>query len=184
MRRLLRCSNASRRALVSTSMALLRRTRCRDNICGDPGRGPPLSNALMWSSREGTTTLRVLDSTYYASCPADIDRQTLAAALIAGRKRSASQSVSCSAQAYGLRLGSTTVQRKRGARFGVSPCARPTYAPGRARAWSASPLHGADAKRARAIQPGWATSPASCALRHPSAARLVVSAWRPIIPGA
>jgi hypothetical protein len=51
---------------------LFRRTRCRDNICEDQGRGPPLSNALMWSGREGTTTLRVLDSTYYASCNGNV----------------------------------------------------------------------------------------------------------------
>jgi hypothetical protein len=48
------------------------RTRCRDNICEDQGRSPPLSNALMWSGRERATQLRVEDSTYFASCNGNI----------------------------------------------------------------------------------------------------------------
>lgn len=51
---------------------LFLRTRCRDNICEDQGRGAPLSNALMWSGREGVTQLRVEDSTYFASCNGNV----------------------------------------------------------------------------------------------------------------
>lgn len=47
---------------------VFRRTRCRDNICGDQGRGLPLSNALMWCGREGYTQIVLEDSKYFASC--------------------------------------------------------------------------------------------------------------------
>ena len=38
------------------------------NICTDQGRGPPLSNALMWSGHPGYTTLRIEASSYFAAC--------------------------------------------------------------------------------------------------------------------
>lgn len=47
---------------------VFRRTRCRDNICGDQGRGAPLSNALMWSGHPGYTDLKIEASTYFAAC--------------------------------------------------------------------------------------------------------------------
>ncbi len=47
---------------------IFRRTRCRENICGDQGRGVPLSNALMWAGQPGLTQLRIEDSSYFASC--------------------------------------------------------------------------------------------------------------------
>ncbi|MEO5726013.1 MAG: right-handed parallel beta-helix repeat-containing protein [Byssovorax sp.] len=47
---------------------VFRRTRCRDNICTDQGRGLPGSNALMWAGKPGLTHLRLEDSTYFASC--------------------------------------------------------------------------------------------------------------------
>jgi hypothetical protein len=52
--------------------AVFRRTRCRDNICEDQGRGAPLSNALMWSGREGARALRIEESTYFASCNGNV----------------------------------------------------------------------------------------------------------------
>jgi hypothetical protein len=48
--------------------SIFRRTRCRENICGDQGRGLPLSNALMWAGQPGLTNLRIEDSQYYDSC--------------------------------------------------------------------------------------------------------------------
>ncbi len=44
------------------------RTRCRENICTDQGRGTPGSNALMWAGKPGLTQLRVEASSYYAAC--------------------------------------------------------------------------------------------------------------------
>ncbi|MBX7080213.1 MAG: right-handed parallel beta-helix repeat-containing protein [Nannocystaceae bacterium] len=47
---------------------VFRRTRCRENICEDQGRGVPLSNALMWAGHPGYTQIRVEDSRYFAAC--------------------------------------------------------------------------------------------------------------------
>jgi hypothetical protein len=47
---------------------VFRRTRCRENICEDQGRGPPLSNALMWTGHEGFTQIVLEDSHWFASC--------------------------------------------------------------------------------------------------------------------
>lgn len=47
---------------------IFRRTRCRDNICTDQGRGTPLSNGLMWAGHEGYTDLRIEASAYFAAC--------------------------------------------------------------------------------------------------------------------
>jgi hypothetical protein len=47
---------------------VFRRTRCRENICEDQGRGPPLSNALMWAGHPGYTMIRLEDSHWFASC--------------------------------------------------------------------------------------------------------------------
>ena len=47
---------------------VFRRTRCRENICEDQGRGKPLSNALMWAGHPGFTKIRLEDSHYFASC--------------------------------------------------------------------------------------------------------------------
>jgi hypothetical protein len=47
---------------------VFRRTRCRDNICTDQGRGTPSSNALMWSGNPGLSGLRIEQSTYFAAC--------------------------------------------------------------------------------------------------------------------
>lgn len=44
------------------------RTRCRENICTDQGRGTPSSNALMWAGKPGLTQLRIEASSYYAAC--------------------------------------------------------------------------------------------------------------------
>lgn len=44
------------------------RTRCRDNICTDQGRGSPASNALMWAGQPGLSALRIESSTYAAAC--------------------------------------------------------------------------------------------------------------------
>lgn len=47
---------------------VFRRTRCRENICEDQGRGLPLSNALMWAGHPGYTQIRIEDSQYFESC--------------------------------------------------------------------------------------------------------------------
>jgi hypothetical protein len=50
---------------------IFRRTRCRDNICTDQGRGVPLSNALMWCGHSMHTDLRIEASTYWNACNPD-----------------------------------------------------------------------------------------------------------------
>lgn len=47
---------------------VFRRTRCRENICEDQGRGAPLSNALMWAGNEAFTMIRIEESAYFAEC--------------------------------------------------------------------------------------------------------------------
>lgn len=47
---------------------VFRRTRCRENICEDQGRGLPLSNALMWAGHPEYTQIRIEDSQYFESC--------------------------------------------------------------------------------------------------------------------
>ena len=47
---------------------VFRRTRCRENICTDQGRGAPSSNALMWAGKPGLTQLRLEQSSYYDAC--------------------------------------------------------------------------------------------------------------------
>ncbi len=45
------------------------RTRCRDNICDDQGRGVPSSNALMWAGNPAVPGgARIIEGTYAASC--------------------------------------------------------------------------------------------------------------------
>lgn len=50
---------------------VFRRTRCRDNLCTDQGRGEPLSNALMWCGQEGHTEIRLEESTWFSACNPD-----------------------------------------------------------------------------------------------------------------
>jgi hypothetical protein len=50
---------------------VFRRTRCRENICDDQGRGVPLSNALMWSGNPELTMIRIEDSQWFAACNPD-----------------------------------------------------------------------------------------------------------------
>lgn len=47
---------------------VFRRTRCRENICEDQGRGAPLSNALMWAGNEAFSMIRIEESAYFAGC--------------------------------------------------------------------------------------------------------------------
>ena len=49
---------------------VFRRTRCRENICGDQGRGKPLSNALMWAGHTSHTDLKIEQSEYFKACNA------------------------------------------------------------------------------------------------------------------
>jgi Right handed beta helix region len=48
-----------------------RRTRARENICGDQGRGMPVSNALVWSGSPESSGLRIEDSVYFDLCNPD-----------------------------------------------------------------------------------------------------------------
>jgi Right handed beta helix region len=48
-----------------------RRTRARENICGDQGRGTPVSNALVWSGSPESRGLRIEDSAYFDLCNSD-----------------------------------------------------------------------------------------------------------------
>lgn len=47
---------------------VFRRTRCRENICADQGRGAPLSGALMWAGHPGYTEIRLEDSAWFDAC--------------------------------------------------------------------------------------------------------------------
>jgi hypothetical protein len=47
---------------------IFRRTRCRDNICTDQGRGLPSSNALMWAGHPGYSQIRLETSNYFDAC--------------------------------------------------------------------------------------------------------------------
>jgi hypothetical protein len=47
---------------------IFRRTRCRDNICTDQGRGLPSSNALMWCGNTMHSNLRIEESTHFNAC--------------------------------------------------------------------------------------------------------------------
>jgi hypothetical protein len=51
---------------------VFRRTRCRENICTDQGRGAPSSGGLMWAGKPGLTQLKIEDSKYFASCNGNI----------------------------------------------------------------------------------------------------------------
>lgn len=45
-----------------------RRTNTRDNLCGDQGRGPPMSNALIWAGSPDSHRLRIEQSRYVNAC--------------------------------------------------------------------------------------------------------------------
>ena len=45
-----------------------RRSRARDNICENQGRGAPLSNALVWAGSPDATGLRIENSNYFNLC--------------------------------------------------------------------------------------------------------------------
>ncbi len=47
---------------------VFRRTRSRDNICTDQGRGEPLSGGLAWAGSPESSNLRIEDSAYYNLC--------------------------------------------------------------------------------------------------------------------
>jgi len=45
-----------------------RRTRARDNICSDQGRGAPLSGGLAWAGSPESSALRIEASSYHSLC--------------------------------------------------------------------------------------------------------------------
>ena len=45
-----------------------RRTRARDNICGNQGRGRPRSRSLIWAGSRRSTKLRIEASRYFNAC--------------------------------------------------------------------------------------------------------------------
>ena len=45
-----------------------RRTRARDNVCVNQGRGAPSSGALVWGGEPSSTALRIQDSRYFNLC--------------------------------------------------------------------------------------------------------------------
>ncbi len=45
-----------------------RRTRCRDNICTDQGRGVPSSGGLAWAGSPSSSNLQILASSYHGLC--------------------------------------------------------------------------------------------------------------------
>jgi hypothetical protein len=53
---------------AGASGSTFRRVRCRENICGDQGRGKPLSNALMFAGNPGGATCKLENASYWASC--------------------------------------------------------------------------------------------------------------------
>ena len=64
----IRMGNGCYSNYAGTDGNIFRRTRCRDNICTDQGRGLPSSNALMWAGLPGGTQTRIEDSSYYEAC--------------------------------------------------------------------------------------------------------------------
>jgi len=64
----LRMGNGCFSDYAGSDGVVFRRTRCRENICEDQGRGAPLSNALMWSGQPGLTQIRIEDSQWFAAC--------------------------------------------------------------------------------------------------------------------
>lgn len=51
-----------------SSNIIFRRTRAKDNICTDQGRGPPLSTGIIWSGYDGVSGLRIEDSQHWNPC--------------------------------------------------------------------------------------------------------------------
>jgi hypothetical protein len=47
-----------------------RRTNTRDNLCGDQGRGPPMSKSLLWAGSPDSRRLRIEQSRYVNACNA------------------------------------------------------------------------------------------------------------------
>jgi len=47
---------------------VFRRTRSRDNICSDQGRGAPLSGGLAWAGSPESSNLMIEDSSYFNLC--------------------------------------------------------------------------------------------------------------------
>ncbi len=60
------CFSALRAA--PTAQVVFRRTRCRDNICKDQGRGVPLSGGIMWTGSPDGTAPRLEQSSYFDAC--------------------------------------------------------------------------------------------------------------------
>lgn len=69
--------NGSFGAFPGTKVTFLR-TRARDNICGDQGRGLPLSGGLSWSGEPTQSRkLQVLDSHYWNLCHPGADESSI-----------------------------------------------------------------------------------------------------------
>lgn len=51
--------------------SVFRRTRCRDNICADQGRGAPISGGNMWEGDVAHVNVTVEDSSYWNTCAPD-----------------------------------------------------------------------------------------------------------------
>jgi hypothetical protein len=64
----IRMGNGCFSAYTGGDGTVFRRTRCRENICEDQGRGPPESGGIMWSGDESHTNLAIEDSIYFDAC--------------------------------------------------------------------------------------------------------------------
>jgi hypothetical protein len=47
---------------------VFRRVRCRDNVCGDQGRGAPSSNGLMFCGHPGYSNIRLEQASWFHAC--------------------------------------------------------------------------------------------------------------------
>jgi hypothetical protein len=67
----IRMGNGCFSAFSGDDCSIFRRTRCRESICGDQGRGLPSSGGIMWSGDEMQTNLVMEDCIYFESCVGD-----------------------------------------------------------------------------------------------------------------
>lgn len=68
----IRMGNGCFSAYAGADGSIFRRTRCRENICEDQGRGLPSSNALMWAGNPTGGGFRIESSAHWASCNGNI----------------------------------------------------------------------------------------------------------------
>lgn len=77
----IRMGNGCFSAYTGSDDVVFRRTRCRENICTDQGRGLPTSGGIMWSGDENQSNLIIEDSVYFQECSAVVWPESAFAAI-------------------------------------------------------------------------------------------------------